>query len=139
MSKFIKYFTDERLKFHGINIDQNNNGLFLSDSYNDSLIDSVNCKFGNIIKVIYSRDNTVSLGMDQVLLATESCSPDVKRFIDNWILKECPALPSFPTDDDAFVNIIPRSIGSLTEVSDYLNNVIENLNSVSNVEVNNQS
>lgn len=126
MNKFSR-FTERQLRHMFVDIEQNKAGSFVKQCFDSDLIDIVNSKFGNIIKLIYQRDNTVSLGMEQVLIATQSTSPDVKQFIDNWLLKELPAIPSAPDDDIAFASIIPRSIGTLSQASEYLDNLATSL------------
>lgn len=118
-----------------VDVNQNKCGQHLANPFDNELIDIVNSKFCNIIKLIYQRDNTVSLGMEQVLIATQSTSLDVKQFIDNWLLKELPAMPSAPDDDIAFASIIPRSIGTLSQASEYLDNLAISLQ---NAQANNQ-
>lgn len=128
MSKYSR-FTPLINKRRFIIESQNQAGNSLALPFDDYF--NLSVKFKNIINLIYSRSNTVSLGYENIILATESTSPDVKSFIDNWLLKTVPSLPSASNDDIAFASIIPRDKMDYVSLSQYGDSLLENLKSIS--------
>lgn len=113
-------FTDAELLHMGVNLEQNKARVCLRTNVRSNLAYG---KFENIIRLIYSSPNSVSLCNDVVNQLSENVPPDVRTFINNFLLKEVPKLNGCSDDNTAFESIIPRNVRTLNELSPYLDNL----------------
>lgn len=56
-------------------------------------------------------------------IVTQSSDQGVVTFVNNFLFKSLPKLPGYPTDEDAFNSIIPRSVQTEAELRPYLDNL----------------
>lgn len=91
----------------------------------DSETKFIDTKFKDILNVIYSSENSVSLCNDFIFNLSENVPSDVLSFVQNWLLKAIEPLPSAPNDELAFASIIPSS-----PTFNDVRNVIQNLDNI---------
>lgn len=72
-------------------------------------------RFENIIKTIFSNGN-----VDIRTLLSSTSSPEVREFVDNFLMKEISTMPPSSTDEEAFATIIPRLCQTESELRPYL-------------------
>lgn len=123
-------YTRAQLAHCGVLIEQSDN--FYGIPGVEGLDDLFYGRFRDIIRTIFSSENSVSLCNDIIFGISESAPPDVVSFVNNWLLKSLPVIQSAPDDDTAFEMLIPRSVGSRAELAPYIERVSDYINSLEN-------
>lgn len=124
-------FTPAQRRRLGVNIEQSETFIGLCGDDKHVLDNVFFGKFKEIISTIYHSDNPVSLCNDVVLGLSESVSADVKQFVNNWLLKSIPSIQSAPDDETAFNTLIPRIVGTQSELAPYIDHISSMVEKVS--------
>lgn len=83
-----------------------------------SEIDTIKGKFKNVIDLIFNSKNG-KLDNDYLNSISENAPEPVKSFIQNVLMSDVAAIPACSDADAALDCIIPRSVGSFSELEPY--------------------
>lgn len=114
-------YTPEQLRHLHVNLEQNAAFTTMARPSSECAYDDIFYgKFKSIIRILYQSQNPVSLCNDVIESLSESVSPDVANFVNNWLRKSFPVIQGCPDDDVAFDMIVPRSVQSVEELRPYI-------------------
>lgn len=80
-------------------------------------------RFKNIIDAIYSNPNPVDLCSALGLSLSEHVSPDVSRFVQNFLLKPIPVAKGAPDNDTALETLIPNDCYTRSRIAPHLDHI----------------
>lgn len=89
-------------------------------------------RFKNIIDAIYSNPNPVDLCSALGLSLSEHVSPDVSRFVQNFLLKPIPSVKGAPDNDTALKTLVPNDCYTRSRIAPYLDHIENFINSFNN-------
>lgn len=131
---YYNYSRDQLLHLH-VDFEQQDTFNGLSSSIKSLQLSNAISRFKNVLSVIFSSENPVSLCNDYLDYTSEHLPADVHRFVSNWLMRGLSDLSNCPDVDTAFDTIFPRHIVNSSDFKCYL----DKLNYISEEFVNDSS